>query len=173
MSPLQQELYNALKLVIGLFDQNQIKYWLGGGLFQLISQNRFKDIETNYKIHDIDLHIQNSQKTVAYEALKSCRGVRELNIYPSAHREIKIAFKIGDLSVETPFLFESLDDANVLFFISWGKKEDWPLSEDDRQRFYYFSFPKEIFSEDTIEIDNLKIRVPKMEYVKLLYKYYD
>lgn len=170
MNILPQEVYLGLKLVTEIFNEYQIKYWLGGGLFQLISQNKFQDIEANYKNHDIDLHIQNSQKMIAYKALNSCPKIQELGIYPSANKEIKTAFKIGDLSFETPFLFESPDDANVFFYVSWGKKENWPLSQEERQRFYYFSFPREIFSEETINIDNLKIRVPRVEYVRLLYK---
>lgn len=167
---LPQELRAALKLITEIFDRNGIRYWLGGGLLQLITQNKYDSITKSYKDHDIDLHIQDSQKTATYEALKSCGDVQELGIYPSAHREIKIAFKLGSLRVETPFLFESPDDPNVVFFVSWGKKEDWSLSENERQRFYYFSLPKEIFSEDTLGVGDLKIRIPKKEYIKILYK---
>lgn len=167
---LPQKVQEALKLVTQLFDQRQIKYWLGGGLFQLIIQNRYAAITRDYKAHDIDLHILDSQSVSAFEALKACEDIKDLDIYPSGYRNVKIAFKIGVLKIETPFLFESPDDTNVLFYISWGKKEDWLLTENERQRFYYFSFPKEIFSEDTIELGDLKIRIPKKEYVKILYK---
>ena len=170
INALPQELHKALKLVIQIFDQNKIKYWLGGGLLQLIIQNKYDSITKNYRNHDIDLHILSSQKTAAYKALKSCQDIKELGIYSSGFREIKIAFKVRELCIETPFLFDSPDDANVVFFVSWGKKEDWPLSENERQKFYYYSLTKEIFSDDKIELKGLRIQVPKTEYVKILYK---
>lgn len=166
---LPQEMYKALKLIIQVFDQNHIEYWLGGGLLQLIVQNKYDSIMKDYKNHDIDLHILSSQKTTAYEALKSCQDIKELQIYSSGFREIKIAFKVGELRIETPFLFDSPDDTNVVFFVSWGKKEEWPLSETERQMFYYFSLPKEIFLDDKIEFEDLKVQVPKTGYVKILY----
>lgn len=167
---LPQDMYEALKLIVQIFDQNHIEYWLGGGLFQLIVQNKYDLLKKDYKNHDIDLHTLSSQKTTAYEALKFCQDIKELQIYSSGFREIKIAFKVGELRVETPFLFDSPDDENVVFFVNWGKKKEWPLSENERQRFYYFSLPKEIFSDDKIELDGIKIQVPKLEYVKILYK---
>ncbi len=168
---LPEEIQTALKLVTGILEQNQIKYWLGGGLFQLIIQDKYDSINENYKDHDIDLHILDSQKNVVFELLKNSPNLQDVNFYSAPSGKIvKIAFKVNGLSVETPILFGSPDDPNVVFYISWGKKENWPLSTDTRQRFYYFSFPREIFLDDILEIGDLKIRVPKMEYVKLLYK---
>lgn len=168
---LPKEVYQALKLITEVFDKHSINYWLGGGIFQLISQNRYEELEKNFRDHDIDLHIYDSHKNMAFEALKACEDVQNVDFYPAPEgRIVKIAFNINNLRVECPLLFISLDDPNVVFFVSWGKKEDWSLSENERQRFYYFSLPKEIFSEDTIELGDLKIRIPKEEYVKILYK---
>src|SRR3989344_9561684 len=118
---LPEEVYKTLKLVTGILDQNQIKYWLGGGLFQLISQGRYEDIEKHFKDHDIDLHVLESQKNIVYEVFKADQALQNVNLYSAPSGKIvKISFKVNDVSVETPFLFHSSDDPNVIFYISWG-----------------------------------------------------
>lgn len=169
-SDLPRNLVTILQKLVTVFETAKIDYWLGGGLYQLLEKKNFDSITLNWEKHDIDIHILEKDSDKVMDSLKE-NGYPNPTFYTSHSGEsIKIAFEDSGILVETPFLFPSKHDGNVVYFISWGKKEYWPLTETERQLFYYFSLPKKVFAEEHyIKIDKSRVKVPSKEYIDLLY----
>ena len=176
MPNLPEGLLSILRECCEVFENNGIKYWLGGGLFQCIKEERFDEIQQSWehrteqgKGHDIDFYITASD---IYGVKERFGDLGYKVVSDAAH---KLALRKNDQDVEFIYILPAPIDDRVVYFLGWGKKELWRssgLPENLRQRLYCHSLPKEVFGNDNMTIDGLNIRVPSDIYLKLLYPSY-
>lgn len=165
INKLPKLLVSAIKKTVLTFEKGNVEYWLGGGLYQLILEGRYKDIKKKWKNHDTDFHIWHRDKEKVKSILQQA-SFDEVRIYEPN----KISFIYEGYRMECLWLFERDYTPGTVYFLSWGKKENWPLSQSDRQLFYHFSLPASIFKEPHfLDFADFKVRVPKKEYVSLIY----
>lgn len=171
MSPLPEGLISILRECCGFFENDGIKYWLGGGLFQCIKEGRFDEIRQSWdkKEHDIDFYVMASD----ISRIKACAS--DLGYEMVSDVSYKLALKKNGHSIEFIYIFSAPTDDRVVYFLGWGKKELWRASglpEKLRQRLYRHSLPTEVFGNDNMTIDGLNLRVPTDIYLKILYPSY-
>ena len=176
MPNLPEGLLSIIRECCEVFENNGIKYWLGGGLFQCIKEERFDEIQQSWehrteqgKGHDIDFYITASD---IYGVKERFGDLGYKVVSDAAH---KLALRKNDQDVEFIYILPAPIDDRVVYFLGWGKKELWRssgLPENLRQRLYCHSLPKEVFGNDNMTIDGLNIRVPSDTYLKILYPNY-
>ena len=174
---LPDGLVSILRECCEFFENNGIRHWLGGGLFQCIKEGRFDEIQQSWehrtergKGHDVDFYITASDIYRVKERVEDLvRGLDYKIVSDDPH---KLVLRKNSQEIEFVYIFPAPVDNKVVYFLGWGKKELWRssgLSENLRQRLYCHSLPKEVFGNDNMTIDGLNIGVSSDIYLKLLY----
>lgn len=134
--------------IISFLDRNNINYWVGRGLVQMIEK---KLIEDKPITHDIDFHVLYNDREKLLEYLRS----ENYKITDSKDYKIQILGKSDNRRIEFVFLFPEGD--RFLYHKDKGSK---------------FSCPIELFGDQNVIIKNIKVRIPHppQDYLDYVYQ---
>ena len=137
--------------IISFLDKNNIKYWVGRGLVEMIANKLIEDEPVK---HDIDFHVlhQDSKRLLKFLQLEG------YEIKNSKDYKIQILGKSDNRRIEFVFLFP--EGNRFLYHKDKGQK---------------FSCPKELFGNESIIIKDAKVKIPSppKNYLECIYPEYE
>jgi hypothetical protein len=134
--------------IISFLDKNDLNYWVGRGLIQMIAKKLIEDEPVN---HDIDFHILYQDRERLIENLK----LEGYKITDSKDYKMQILGKSDNRRIEFVFLFP---EGNRLLY--------------HRDKGLKFSCPTELFGDEYVTITNIKVKVPSplQDYLDCIYQ---
>lgn len=146
---IPKELIGIMKDFKHFFNSIGVKYWLGGGTFKDLDQNKIGEIKRNWKKHDVDFFVLETDKDKIKQNLKI---LEKKGIRVDKDRWYKIAFRDkNDRRIEFPYLRRK--GSNLVF----------------RSRKVNYSLPDCAYGDNKIVVSGEEFVVPCSRYVYNIY----